>query len=67
MDNTSLQVRMKRLFTEGFMAIDIAEPLASFDADKNAADTLQFMNKNNLDVVGVRRDGVVAGYVQQQV
>ncbi|MHC4268977.1 MAG: hypothetical protein ACYSTS_10975 [Planctomycetota bacterium] len=66
MDNTSLQVRMKRLFTEGFMAIDIAEPLASFDTDKCAIDTLQFMNKNNLEVVGVRRDGVVAGYVQQQ-
>jgi hypothetical protein len=52
---------MKRLFTEGFMAIDIAEHLASFDTDKCAVDTLQFMNKNDLEVVGVRRDGVVAG------
>ena len=66
MDNTSLQVRMKRLFTEGFMAIDIAEPLASFDTDKCAVDTLQCMNKNDLEVVGVRRDGVVVGYVQPQ-
>jgi hypothetical protein len=57
---------MKRLFTEGFMAIDIAEPLASFDTDKCAVDTLQFMNKNDIEVVGVRREGVVAGYVQQQ-
>ena len=48
------------------MAIDIAEPLVSFDTDKCAVDTLQFMNKNGLEVVGVRRDGVVAGYVQQQ-
>ena len=48
------------------MAIDIAEPLASFDSDKCAVDTQQFMNKNDLKVVGVRRDGVVAGYVQQQ-
>ncbi len=66
MDNTSLQIRMKKLFTEGFMAIDIAEYLVSFDADKCAVDTLQFMNKNDLEVVGVRWEGVVAGYVQQQ-
>jgi len=57
---------MKRMFTEGFMAIDIAEPLASFDTDKCAVDTLQFMNKNDLEIVGIRREGVVAGYVQQQ-
>ncbi len=48
------------------MAIDIAESLVSFDTDKCAVDTLQFMNKNDLEVVGVRREGVVAGYVQQQ-
>ena len=48
------------------MAIDIAEPLVSFDTDKCAVDTLQFMNKNDLEVVGVRREGVVAGYVQPQ-
>ncbi len=48
------------------MAIDIAEPLVSFDTDKCAVETLQFMDENNLEVVGVRRDGVVAGYVLQQ-
>ena len=57
---------MKRLFTEGFMAIDITEHLVSFDTDKFAVDTLQLMNKKDLEVVGVRRDGVVAGYVQPQ-
>ncbi len=48
------------------MALDIAEPLVSFDTDKCAVETLQFMYENNLEVVGVRRDGVVAGYVLQQ-
>jgi hypothetical protein len=33
------------------MAIDIAEPLPSFDTDKFAVDTRQFMNKNDLEVV----------------
>jgi hypothetical protein len=33
---------MKRLFTEGFTAMDIAEPLLSFDADKSAEHVRQF-------------------------
>jgi hypothetical protein len=59
---SSLQTRMKRLFTEGFTAIDIAEPLVSFDADK----IRQFMEVNNIEVVGVRKDGEVEGFVKQE-
>ncbi|MHC4185182.1 MAG: hypothetical protein ACYSR4_04535 [Planctomycetota bacterium] len=64
MNSSLLQSRMKRLFTEGFTAMDIAEPLLSFDADKPAADVRRFISDNGLDVVGVRSDGVVIGYVQ---
>ncbi len=53
MNTTSLQVRMKRLFTEGFTAIDIVESLTSFDAEKKAAYTRQFVVENNMEVVGV--------------
>jgi hypothetical protein len=55
---------MKRLFTEGFTAMDIAEPLLSFDADKSAEHVRQFMSDSNLGVIGIRKDGVVTGYVQ---
>ncbi len=51
-NTSSLQTRMKRLFTEGFTAIDIAEPLVSFEADKNATEIRQFMVVNNIEVVG---------------
>ncbi len=64
MNSEPLQSRMKRLFAEGFTAMDIAEPLLSFDADKPAKNVRQFMSDNSLDVVGVRNDGVVIGYVQ---
>ena len=64
MNSELLQSRMKKLFTEGFTAMDIAEPLLSFDADKPAKNVRQFMSDNNLDVVGIRKDGVVTGYVQ---
>jgi hypothetical protein len=42
---------MKRLFTEGFTAMDIAEPLLSFDADKSPEHVRQFMSDGNLGVI----------------
>ena len=57
---------MKRLFTEGFTILDIAEALLSFDADRNAAEVQRFMSKNGLQIVGVRRDGLVSGYVKHE-
>lgn len=64
MNSELLQSRMKRLFTEGFTAMDIAEPLLSFDADKSPEHIRQFMSDGNLGVIGIRKDGVVTGYVQ---
>ncbi|MHC4557674.1 MAG: Swt1 family HEPN domain-containing protein [Planctomycetota bacterium] len=64
MNPKQVQSRIKRLFTEGFTAIDIAEPLLSFDADKPAEHVQRFMSDNNLGVIGVRNNGVVTGYVQ---
>lgn len=66
MIRTSLQARMKRLFTEGFIAMDIADPLYSFDADKSAAEVKLFMKEKDLDIVGIRREGVNVGYVERQ-
>lgn len=66
MIRTSLQTRMKRLFTEGFIAMDIADPLYSFDSDKNAAEVKSFMSKKDVEIVGIRRGGVIAGYVERQ-
>ena len=63
---SSLQSRMKKLFTEGFIAIDIAEPLVSFDSEKCAFNTKLFMKENDLELIGVRKDGIVAGYVQHK-
>ena len=53
---------MQRLFTEGFTVLDISEALISFDADRDAAEIQHFMAENNLFIIGIRKDGVVAGY-----
>jgi hypothetical protein len=54
MNAEPIQSHMTKLFTEGFTAVDIAECLPSFDADKSSAYVRQFMSDKRLEVVGVR-------------
>jgi CBS domain-containing protein len=56
---------VRRIFAEGFRVADVAEPLASFDEATPAADVGRFMSGANFDVVGVRRDGQVWGFVER--
>ncbi|HEY5974398.1 MAG TPA: hypothetical protein VIU41_06605 [Geobacteraceae bacterium] len=57
--------RLKRLFQEGFSVMDIAEPLASFDAERPAGEVSAFMAAHDYDLAGVRRHGLVSGYVRR--
>lgn len=58
--------RLRRLFFEGFTALDIAEPLASFDLGHPAAEALRFMEERDFDLVALRRDGLICGYVRRE-
>ncbi len=58
--------RLRRLFLEGFSAMDIAESLVSFDENAQVAGVHQFMQKKRFDLVGVRRNGLVEGYVRHE-
>ena len=60
------QRRLRRLFDEGFSAMDIAEPLASFDDDRSAAAVRAFLEQRDLMVAGVRRDGFVCGFADRR-
>ena len=55
-----------RVFTENFTARDIAVALVSFDETASASEVQKFMFENEFRVVGVRRDGLVTGYVQRE-
>ena len=57
---------VSRLFVEAFTAGDIAAPLRSFDAVRNAAEIASVMDTEGLDVVGVRKAGTVAGYLRRE-
>jgi hypothetical protein len=56
---------LRRLFERAICVREIAEPLVSFDADRDAAATEAFMDSRNFDVVGVRENGQVVGYVRR--
>ena len=65
MSATRIPEAVKRIFTESFVARDVAEPLASFDASTSAAEVRQYMHAKGLDVVGIRSQGEIAGYVEK--
>jgi hypothetical protein len=58
--------RLRRLFLEGFSAMDIAEPMVSFDADTDARTVHDFMVEKDFDLVGIRQDGLVNGYARRE-
>ncbi len=59
------QKHLARLFLDTFTAYDIARRLPSFDAERSLDNVRKLMHENALDVVGVRRDGVVTGYLRE--
>src|SRR5262249_51750278 len=65
MSSTRIPDAVKRVFTETFTARDVAEPLASFDTSASSRDVRDFMNARDFDVVGVRSEGQVVGYVER--
>ncbi len=58
--------RLQRLFLGAFSVMDVAVALASFDADRSAEEIRNFLRERDYDVVGVRRDGIVVGYVVRE-
>ena len=56
---------LRHVFLEGFTARDLAEPLASFDANTDVEVVREFMVNRPLKVVGIRMEGLVAGYITQ--
>ena len=64
MDREALQLRMKKLFLEGFTVLDIAEPLLSFDGTADATTAAAALENSRDPVGGVRRDGRVVAYVR---
>lgn len=58
--------RVVRLFATGFTSEDVAEPLRSFDGHTSSEEVAAVLEANELQVAGVRTDGLVSGYVERE-
>lgn len=57
---------LRRIFEENFTVRHLAQAFVSFDDSRAADDVHTFMNKRDYDVVGVRKDGLIEGYVNRE-
>jgi len=58
-------LRIPRLFVQAFTAMDIAEPLRSYDGKRSTVEVREQMAQLGVDVVGISVDGSVRGYLLQ--
>lgn len=56
---------LRNLFERAVTVQDIAEPLISFDANQKVEGILEFMEARNFDIVGIRDQGLVVGYINR--
>lgn len=57
--------RLRRVFLGAFQALDVAEPLASYDAERPAAEIRAALEASGFERAGVRVGGRVAGYAER--
>lgn len=57
---------LHRIFYQGFTTRDLTEPLVSFDMESPATHVREFMEAKSFEIVGIRRDGLVIGYVLRE-
>ncbi len=60
------QRRALQVFTEAFTAREVAQPLRSFDVERPSEVLVESAQRYDLDVAGLRRDGVCVGYLCPQ-
>ena len=57
---------LHQLFEKSITVCDIGEPLASVDQDYPAKLAREFMANRGFDVIGVRREGSIEGYILEE-
>ena len=65
MSTARIPEAVKQVFITTFTARDVAEPLASFDSSALAGEVKAFMDDHDFDILGVRNEGQVAGFLER--
>lgn len=55
---------LREIFDRALTVRHVAEPFLAFDGPRPALEIKAFMDERDFDVVGVRQDGIVVGYVE---
>jgi hypothetical protein len=63
---TALPITALRVFERAFTAQDSAEALLSFDFDRSAKNVAAAMSQARVQVAGIRRNGLVCGFVEAE-
>ena len=63
---TSLRARMARILEQSFTALDIAEPLPSFEETRPAGEVYAFLEAEDVPAAGVRAEARVSGFVRPE-
>lgn len=56
---------LRQIFERNITVRHLAAPFVSFDESSTAAEVRAFMDRRDFDVVGVRREGLITGYVNR--
>ena len=56
---------LREIFDRTLTVRHVAEPFLAFDGPRPALEIKAFMDERDFDVVGVRQDGIVVGYVER--
>ncbi len=62
--NISTPHSLRRVFQQAFVVHDIAESLVSFDDSTSCKKVREFMESRRYELVGIRTEGRISGYVQ---
>jgi hypothetical protein len=65
MEQQAAQRRLRRLFCDGFRAMDIASPIPSFHPSENAANALAALDNREVDICLVCADATTLGYLHR--
>jgi len=56
---------LRHIFDTSITVGYISESMVSFDEEKPSSEIYEFLKKRDYDVVGVRKDGSIAGYAER--
>ena len=59
------QLKQLRILSEQIKVLQLSEPFASYDESADSLTVKRFMERENFDMIGIRKSGFITGYVKR--